>query len=265
MLHRPGLPPRRRILSAMDPQQSGMPWAPSAPAAPSPTSRPCGWPATVSAAPVGRFQGIAREGLAQGPAASRLPGTGRSGVSERGHYSFGKAADLLGIGRDNLIKVETDDNNRIDLKRLREHCRQAASRGHPPFERSSASPAPPKPATSIRWRPWPIWPRSWAATSMWMPPGAGRPSFPTPTGDCCGGIERADSVTIDAHKQLYVPMGAGMVLFKDPTTLSSIEHHAAYIIRQGSQGSGQPYPRRLAPRHGHAGARRSLHHRPQRL
>ena len=27
------------------------------------------------------------------------------------------------------------------------------------------------------------------------------------------GIERADSVTIDAHKQLYVPMGAGMVLF----------------------------------------------------
>lgn len=25
------------------------------------------------------------------------------------------------------------------------------------------------------------------------------------------GIERADSVVIDAHKQLYVPMGAGLV------------------------------------------------------
>jgi glutamate decarboxylase len=52
------------------------------------------------------------------------------------------------------------------------------------------------------------------------------------------GIERADSVTIDAHKQLYVPMGAGMVLFKDPATLSSIEHHAAYIIRRGSRDLG---------------------------
>jgi glutamate decarboxylase len=52
------------------------------------------------------------------------------------------------------------------------------------------------------------------------------------------GIARADSVTMDAHKQLYVPMGAGMVLFKDPTALSSIEHHAAYILRHGSKDLG---------------------------
>ena len=52
------------------------------------------------------------------------------------------------------------------------------------------------------------------------------------------GISRADSVTIDAHKQLYVPMGAGMVLFKDPTALSAIEHHANYILRHGSKDLG---------------------------
>jgi glutamate decarboxylase len=52
------------------------------------------------------------------------------------------------------------------------------------------------------------------------------------------GIERADSVTIDAHKQLYVPMGAGMVIFKDPTAVSAIEHHAAYILRHGSKDLG---------------------------
>jgi glutamate decarboxylase len=52
------------------------------------------------------------------------------------------------------------------------------------------------------------------------------------------GIERADSVAIDAHKQMYVPMGAGMVLFKDPTALASIEHHAAYILREGSKDLG---------------------------
>ena len=43
---------------------------------------------------------------------------------------------------------------------------------------------------------------------------------------------------MDAHKQLYVPMGAGMVLFKDPTALSAIEHHANYILRHGSKDLG---------------------------
>ena len=52
------------------------------------------------------------------------------------------------------------------------------------------------------------------------------------------GIEKADSVTIDAHKQLYVPMGAGLALFKDPASLSNIEHHAEYIIRKGSKDLG---------------------------
>jgi glutamate decarboxylase len=52
------------------------------------------------------------------------------------------------------------------------------------------------------------------------------------------GVERADSVTIDAHKQLYVPMGAGMVLFKDSQALSAIEHHANYILRHGSKDLG---------------------------
>jgi glutamate decarboxylase len=52
------------------------------------------------------------------------------------------------------------------------------------------------------------------------------------------GIERADSVTLDAHKQLYVPMGCGLVVFKDPAKLKAIEHHANYVIRQGSRDLG---------------------------
>ncbi|WP_350609444.1 pyridoxal-dependent decarboxylase, partial [Pseudoalteromonas sp. 41-MNA-CIBAN-0057] len=49
------------------------------------------------------------------------------------------------------------------------------------------------------------------------------------------GIEHADSITIDAHKQMYVPMGAGLVLFKDPAATDAIEHHAEYILRKGSK------------------------------
>ena len=37
---------------------------------------------------------------------------------------------------------------------------------------------------------------------------------------------------------MYVPMGAGLVLFKDPAMVKAIEHHAEYIIRQGSKDLG---------------------------
>ena len=52
------------------------------------------------------------------------------------------------------------------------------------------------------------------------------------------GIERADSVTIDAHKQLYVPLGAGLVVFKDPAAAHAIEHHSEYVLRRGSKDLG---------------------------
>src|SRR5690606_17196367 len=53
------------------------------------------------------------------------------------------------------------------------------------------------------------------------------------------GIERADSVTLDGHKQLYVPVGAGMLVFKDVKALSAVEHHANYVLRRGSRDIGK--------------------------
>jgi len=37
---------------------------------------------------------------------------------------------------------------------------------------------------------------------------------------------------------MYVPMGAGLVLFKDPAATDAIEHHAEYILRKGSKDLG---------------------------
>ena len=36
-------------------------------------------------------------------------------VSERGHYSLKKAADLLGIGRDMLVPVPADGDNKVKV------------------------------------------------------------------------------------------------------------------------------------------------------
>ncbi len=52
------------------------------------------------------------------------------------------------------------------------------------------------------------------------------------------GIERADSVTIDGHKQFYMPMGAGMVYFKNALALDAIAYHARYVNRKGSVDLG---------------------------
>ena len=57
-------------------------------------------------------------------------------------------------------------------------------------------------------------------------------------GHLVAGIDRADSVTIDGHKQFYMPMGCGMVYFKNPHILERIAYHARYIARPGSVDLG---------------------------
>ena len=53
------------------------------------------------------------------------------------------------------------------------------------------------------------------------------------------GIEQADSITVDPHKQFFCPMGLGLILFKNENNAKYIEHHANYIIRKGSIDLGQ--------------------------
>jgi glutamate decarboxylase len=186
--------------------------------------------------PDGTFRGIAQEGLA-----SALKHRGADGiavlVSERGHYSFGKAADLLGLGRDNLIKVQTDEHNRIDLKLLREECRRLQDRNILPLaivgiagttETGNVDPLEALADFALELGCHFHVDAAWGGPTLFSDRYRSR----------LAGIELADSVTIDAHKQLYVPMGAGMVVFKDPTALSAIEHHANYILRHGSKDLG---------------------------
>lgn len=187
-------------------------------------------------APNGDFQGIAREGLAR--ALEYLDCRGLAVlVSERGHYSLGKAVDLLGIGRDNLVRVATDDHNRIKLAELRDQVRRLQSDGIRPLtlvgiagttETGSIDPLDALADLALELD------CHYHVDAAW----GGPTLFSSRHRRLLQGIERADSVTLDAHKQLYVPMGAGMVVFKDPTALSAIEHHAAYILRHGSKDLG---------------------------
>lgn len=182
------------------------------------------------------FAGVASEGLAAG-----LQHYGYKKacilVSERGHYSLSKAADVLGIGRSNLVAIATDNHNRIDINSLRDTCRQIANEGGRVMAIVGIA------GTTETGHVDPLDLMADVATEV----GAhfhvdaawgGATLLSSTHRTLLRGVERADSVTIDAHKQMYVPMGAGMVLFRDPALVHAIEHHAEYVIRRGSKDLG---------------------------
>ncbi|RBW49408.1 pyridoxal-dependent aspartate 1-decarboxylase PanP [Marinobacter sp. F3R11] len=195
------------------------------------------WVARNRAFPAeGSFRGLRQEGLFRA-----LKYYGYEGaaivVSRRGHYSLGKAADVLGLGRDSLVAVDTDDNNRIQTDALRDKCLELQKQKIKILAicgvagtTETGNVDPLDAMADIA--------REFGAHFHVDAAWGGPTLFSRTYRHLLRGIEQADSVTFDAHKQLYVPMGVGLVVFKDPSLANAVEHHAQYIIRKGSRDLG---------------------------
>ncbi len=182
------------------------------------------------------FRGIAREGFYKALRHYNCEGVAVL-ISQRGHYSFGKAADILGIGRDSIIAIPTDTDNKIDTDQLQDTLVELKQQGIKILSLVGIA------GTTETGNVDPLDKLADIAAAegchFHVDAAWGGPTlFSSKYKHLLKGIERADSVTIDAHKQLYLPMGAGMVLFKNPASLASIEHHAEYILRKGSKDLG---------------------------
>ncbi len=184
----------------------------------------------------GDFKGIAAEGMVAAMLHYGYRGLAVL-VSERGHYSLGKAADVLGIGRDNFIAVPTSADNKVDVNAMREKALQLESKGIKVMalvgvagttETGNIDPLDEMADLS----------RELGCHFHVDVAWGGATLLSSNYRHLLKGIERADSITIDAHKQMYVPMGAGIVLFRDPAATDAIEHHAEYILRKGSKDLG---------------------------
>ncbi len=184
----------------------------------------------------GSFKGVEKEGLFKAMKHYGYDGLAVL-VSERGHYSLKKAADVLGLGQEGLVAVKTDANNRIIVNDLKAKIVELEKQNIKPIavigvagttETGNVDPLPEIAevcqAHSCHFH----------VDAAW----GGATLMSNHHRHLLKGVEMADSVTIDAHKQLYIPMGAGMVLFKDPDAMKSIEHHAQYILRKGSKDLG---------------------------
>jgi glutamate decarboxylase len=194
------------------------------------------WVARNKALPAdGHFRGVAREGLAAG---LQYYGYKKLAVisSRRGHYSLAKAADVLGLGREQLLMVDCPSQTLSPEKAL-QLGRQYQAQGNKVLAIVGVA------GTTETGHIDPLDELADVARELachfhvdaaW----GGATLFSASHRKLLQGIELADSVTLDAHKQMYVPMGAGMVLFKDPKDSNAVRHHAQYILRAGSKDLG---------------------------
>ncbi|WP_286264989.1 pyridoxal-dependent aspartate 1-decarboxylase PanP [Thalassotalea atypica] len=186
--------------------------------------------------PDGDFKGVARSGLYAALKHYQYDGIAIL-VSARGHYSLKKSADVLGLGQDSVIAIPTDEHNKIDCQLLAQKCEELRQRNIKVLsivgvagttETGNIDPLDKMAEIAQQYR------AHFHVDAAW----GGATLLSNTHRSLLDGIERADSVTIDAHKQMYVPMGAGLVVFKNPASVAAIEHHAEYILRKGSKDLG---------------------------
>jgi glutamate decarboxylase len=188
--------------------------------------------------PRGGFSGCEKDGIM---AAFRAHGMERCVilVSRIAHYSLSKAAGVLGIGNQNVLDIDVDQDNRVDLIALKEAIADVqATRGRTRIlavigiagatETGSVDPLDEMADLCAEHDIF------FHVDAAW-----GGPTLMSEKYACClKGIERADAVTIDGHKQFYMPMGCAMVYFQNPHILDTIAYHSRYIVRQGSVDLG---------------------------
>ncbi|MFJ6199066.1 pyridoxal phosphate-dependent decarboxylase family protein [Micromonospora sp. NPDC092111] len=167
-------------------------------------------------------------GAADRPARPEVLSRLRVITSTAGHFSVQKAAKLLGLGADAVLTVATDTGRRMRTDELAEtidRCRRdgqvvmavVATAGTTDFGTID-------PLERIA--------EICTAAGVWLHVdaayGCGLLVSPTRR-HLLGGIERADSVTVDYHKSFFQPVSSSALVVRDRRVLRHATWHADYL------------------------------------
>ena len=136
------------------------------------------------------------------------------------HAWIEKAADLFGFGTQAIHYVETDARQRMDIDSLANHIRSDRNAGLKPFlvvgtaGTTSTGAIDPLLAIANICQKNDLW---FHVDGCYGAPGV---LAPHASDDLCG-LRLADSLAIDAHKWLYVPLEAGCTLVRDSQHLTT--------------------------------------------
>jgi aromatic-L-amino-acid decarboxylase len=167
-----------------------------------------------------------------GPDGQRL----RAYVSAETHTWIQKAGDLFGLGTDAIRWIPTDSALRMDVSRLRVAVTEDRKAGDVPFvvvgNAGTVSTGAIDPLREIAavCREHDLWfhiDGAYGGFAAALPGGS--PDLQA--------ISEADSVAVDPHKWLYIPLEAGCVLVRDREILrSTFSYHPAYYhILEGEE------------------------------
>lgn len=187
--------------------------------------------------PFDSFEGIESEGIAQALRAYSLDNAVLL-VSKRGHFSLKKSGGVLGIGNKNVIPIDVNSECRLDVKKLSSSIKQIKRLGRTGIisvvgvaGATETGIIDPLEDIADICQEYGI---NFHVDAAWGGPVMLSEKY----SHKLKGIERADSVTIDGHKQFFMPMTCGMVFFRDPLAMNSIAYHSNYVNRQGSVDLG---------------------------
>ena len=135
-------------------------------------------------------------------------------ASSEVHMSIAKAADILGFGRDYVREIKCDDRQRMRLTLLRENIEADRKEGLRPFcvvgsaGTTNTGVVDPLSEIAAIAKEFDLW---FHVDGAYGAPGI----LDERKKHLFAGLELADSVSLDPHKWLYVPVDAGCLLFRD--------------------------------------------------
>src|ERR1044071_8408345 len=135
-------------------------------------------------------------------------------ASEEVHLSIAKGADILGFGRDQVRMIACDERQRMRVDLLRQKIEADRREGLRPFcvvgSAGTVNTGAVDPLSDLAdvADEFDLW---FHVDGAYGAPG----SLDASKKHLFAGLERADSVSLDPHKWLYVPVDAGCLLFRD--------------------------------------------------
>ena len=159
-------------------------------------------------------------------------------ASDQAHSSVARAAWMAGLDRENVRTIATDASYRMRLDALEDAIRADRKKGLEPLMvvanagTTSTGAVDPLPDIADLCGHEGIWLHVDAAF-------AGFASLTERGKKALSGIQRADSVTLDPHKWLFVPFECGCLLVRDPKTLESAFRIMPEFLKDVQEGHEQ--------------------------
>lgn len=156
-------------------------------------------------------------------------------ASEHAHYSVSRAAGIMGLGTDAVVKVAADDQGRMDTAALQAAWQRCVDDGSQPF--AVVATAGCTPTGSID--PLPEIAAFCRTHDLWLHVDGAHGASALLSDQYrtqLEGIDLADSVVWDGHKLLYMPATVSAVLFREPQhSYAAFAQEASYLFQGNNE------------------------------